>query len=76
MTEAELVVYDEKNPALAYLLSRLGPPEFPTPVGVFLSLDRPTYEQGILEQLADARSKGGEADVDQLLRRGDTWTVA
>jgi 2-oxoglutarate/2-oxoacid ferredoxin oxidoreductase subunit beta len=76
VTEADLVVYDEKNPALAYLLSRLGPPEFPTPIGVFLSLDRPTYEQGLAAQLAEARSKGGAPDVDQLLRRGDTWTVA
>jgi 2-oxoglutarate/2-oxoacid ferredoxin oxidoreductase subunit beta len=75
ISEADLPVYDEKNPALAYLLSRLGPPEFPTPIGVFLAVDRPTYEQGVEAQIADARAKLGEGDVDQLLRRGDTWNV-
>ena len=76
VTEADLVVYDEKNAALAYLLSRLGPPEFPTPIGVFLAQSRPTYEQRIVEQLAEAREKGGEPNVDHLLRRGDVWTVS
>ena len=73
--EKDLVVYDEKNPALAYLLSRLEPPEFPTPIGTFLKVDRPTYETRVAEQIAAARQKLGAGDVNELLRRGDTWTV-
>ncbi|MGH7858409.1 MAG: 2-oxoacid:ferredoxin oxidoreductase subunit beta, partial [Candidatus Binatia bacterium] len=74
-TESDLIVYDEHNPALAYLLSRLEPPNFPTPIGVFLAVDRPTYEGRVSEQIAAAREKLGAGDVDQLLRQGDTWTV-
>jgi 2-oxoglutarate ferredoxin oxidoreductase subunit beta len=73
--ESELVVYDERNPALAYLLSRLEAPQFPTPIGVFLSVSRPTYEQRVADQIVAAREKLGEGDVDKLLRQGDTWTV-
>jgi 2-oxoglutarate ferredoxin oxidoreductase subunit beta len=73
-SEKDLIVYDETNAALAYLLSRLEPPEFPTPIGVFLSLTRPTYEARVAEQIEAARQKG-VADVNELLRRGDTWTV-
>ena len=75
ITEADLTVYDEHNAALAYLLSRLEPPQFPTPVGVFLAMDKPTYEHRVAEQIAAARAKLGEGDVDKLLRQGDTWTV-
>jgi 2-oxoglutarate/2-oxoacid ferredoxin oxidoreductase subunit beta len=75
VTEADLLVYDEKNPAVAYLLSRLEPPSFPTPVGVFLSVERMTYEGRVAEQMAAAAEKLGSGDVDKLLRAGDTWTV-
>ena len=75
VSESDLLVFDEHNPALAYLLSRLESPQFPTPIGVFLAVQKPTYEQRVAEQLADAREKLGVGDVDKLLRQGDTWTV-
>jgi 2-oxoglutarate/2-oxoacid ferredoxin oxidoreductase subunit beta len=75
ISESDLVVFDEHNAALAYLLSRLEPPQFPTPIGVFLAVRKPTYEQRVAEQLAAAREQLGSGDVDKLLRQGDTWTV-
>jgi 2-oxoglutarate ferredoxin oxidoreductase subunit beta len=75
VTEADLTVYDERNAALAYLLSRLEPPQFPTPIGVFLSSSKPTYEQRVADQRIAAQERLGEGDVDKLLRQGDTWTV-
>jgi 2-oxoglutarate ferredoxin oxidoreductase subunit beta len=75
VSESDLVVYDERNPALAYLLSRLESPQFPTPIGVFLAVSKPTYDQRVAEQVASAREKLGTGDVDKLLRQGDTWTV-
>jgi len=42
---------------------------------VFLAVWKPNYEQRVAEQLASAREKLGEGDVDSLLRQGDTWTV-
>ena len=75
ISESDLIVYDEHNAALAYLLSRLEPPQFPTPIGVFLATPKPTYEQRVTDQIAAAKEKLGEGDVDKLLRQGDTWTV-
>ena len=73
--EKDLVVHDEHNPAVAFLLSRMGPPDFPTPLGVFYSDVRPTYEAVANRQMEAARAKLGEGDVDALLNRGDTWVV-
>jgi 2-oxoglutarate ferredoxin oxidoreductase subunit beta len=75
VTEADLLVHDERNPALAYLIARLGPPSFPTPIGVFAAVERPRYEDALNAQVAAAKAKG-PADLGALLERGDTWTVA
>ncbi|HYR97149.1 MAG TPA: thiamine pyrophosphate-dependent enzyme, partial [Candidatus Binatus sp.] len=74
ITEADLLVHDERNPALAYLIARLGPPSFPTPIGVFTAVERPRYEDALNAQVAAAKVKG-TADLTSLLNRGDTWTV-
>jgi 2-oxoglutarate ferredoxin oxidoreductase subunit beta len=73
--EKDLLLHDEHNPAVAFLLSRMGPPGFPTPLGVFYSDVRPTYETVANQQIEAARAKLGEGDVDVLLNRGDTWVV-
>jgi len=75
-TEADVLVHDEHNPALAYLLSYLRAPGFPTPIGVFTARDRPTYEGLLGEQIASAREKSGIGDLDAALRKGGTWTVS
>ena len=74
ITEADLLVHDEHNPALAYLIARLGPPRFPTPIGVFTAVERPRYEEALNRQVAAARAKS-PADLGALLNRGDTWEV-
>jgi 2-oxoglutarate ferredoxin oxidoreductase subunit beta len=76
VSEADLVVHDERSPALAYLLSRLGPPDFPTPIGVFTAVERATYEGLLNQQIATAQAKGGPGDLDALFGRGDTWVVS
>jgi 2-oxoglutarate ferredoxin oxidoreductase subunit beta len=73
VSEADLIVHDEQDPTLAYFLSRMQPPEFPTPIGVFHAAARPTYDAALNAQLAAATAK--PADLDQLFTRGDTWTV-
>jgi 2-oxoglutarate ferredoxin oxidoreductase subunit beta len=74
VSESDLLVHDERNPALAYLLSRMGPPEFPTPIGVFTVVDRPCYEEVMGAQVATAKAKS-KADVRGLLNSGETWVV-
>ncbi len=75
ITEADLLVHDERNPALAYLIARLGPPRFPTPIGVFTAVERPRYEDTLNQQVAAAKAKA-PADLGALLNRGDTWVVS
>ena len=71
----DLLVHDENDPTLGFLLSRLAPPAFPTPIGVLRVLQRPTFESLMNNQIQDAIAKSGEGDIDQLLHRGDVWTV-
>jgi 2-oxoglutarate ferredoxin oxidoreductase subunit beta len=76
VSESDLIVHDEKDPVLAFLLSQMTPPKFPTPIGIFRTVDRPTYEAVLSEQIRSAKQRQGEGDLDELLHRGDTWTVA
>ncbi len=76
--ESELLTHDAAadDPHLAFLLSRLGPPHFPTPLGVFRQVDKPVYNAGILSQIDEAVSKHGEGDLKKLYYAADTWSVA
>ena len=53
----------------------MSPPKFPTPTGVFRAVTRETYESLVAEQLHSAKQRQGDGDLDELLNRGDTWTV-
>jgi 2-oxoglutarate ferredoxin oxidoreductase subunit beta len=75
VTEAELIVHDETNLALAFMLGNFQAP-LPTPIGVFYATSRPTYDAAMNAQLAEARAKQGEGNLADLLKRGDTWTVS
>src|SRR5207245_9807268 len=75
VTEADLLVHDETNPALAYLIARLGPPHFPTPIGVFSAVERPCYDDTLNQQVTAARAKT-PPDLRALVNRGDACTVA
>ncbi|HEX2163458.1 MAG TPA: 2-oxoacid:ferredoxin oxidoreductase subunit beta [Thermoanaerobaculia bacterium] len=75
VSPGELVVWDETDPQLAWLAAQLGPPDLPTPLGVLRAVPDLTYEQGVLAQIEDARRRQGDGSLDELLRRGDVWTV-
>jgi 2-oxoglutarate ferredoxin oxidoreductase subunit beta len=74
--EENLLVHDEKaeEPTLAYFLSRMGPPHFPTPVGVFRSVQKPIHDQLLMEQVRTAEAQQAP-DVNALYRQGQTWEV-
>lgn len=74
VTEKDLVVHDETNLSLAFMLGHFEPP-LPTPVGVFYAVSQPTYDGAVNQQLADAKAKQGAGDLKELLSKGDTWTV-
>lgn len=74
VSDKDLVVHDETNLALAFMLANFEPP-LPTPIGVFYAVPRPTFDQAINNQLEEAKTKQGVGDLQALLNRGDTWTV-
>ncbi len=74
VTESDLVVHDETNLSLAFMLGNFEAP-LPTPLGVFYATSRPTYDGAMNQQLADAKDKQGPGDLKALLSRGDVWTV-
>ena len=74
--EENLRIHDERAaaPTLGHLLSRMGPPDFPTPLGVLRAVDKPVYSQLLSEKVHSAQA-GKTADLDALLRQGETWDV-
>ncbi len=77
ITEADILVHDEtlEDPTIAFMLTRMDYPDFPVPVGVIRAVQRPTYNDLLEEQITTAIETQGEADLNALLRQGDTWEV-
>ncbi|MFY7997224.1 MAG: 2-oxoacid:ferredoxin oxidoreductase subunit beta [Candidatus Kapaibacteriota bacterium] len=76
----DLVIYDEHDPTLAFLIANLTyNPDFPRPVGVFLNVDRPCYEDEITAQIDAAKStpKGSNTSLQALFASpGYEWTIS
>ncbi|MFM1941285.1 MAG: hypothetical protein RI897_267 [Verrucomicrobiota bacterium] len=75
--ESETLVHNAKavSPALAEMLAALAPPEFPIALGVFRAVERPVYNDLLMEQIDDAVEKKGKGNLAKLLNAGTTWEV-
>ena len=73
----DCLVWDEDrpNPALAFLLAQLGPPNFPTPIGVFRAVDSPAYDAEVVTQIEAAVESRGHGRLEDLIYSGDIWEV-
>ncbi len=74
--EDDILVHDETNRMIAGLLARMQNPEFPVPIGVFYCDPAKPYDQAVHEQNAEVAAKSPATDLNALLRKGQTWTVA
>lgn len=76
--ESEILVWREdlESPALAFELSQLAQPEFPVPLGVLRAVERPVYEQSVIEQIEARVAAASDDSLEGLLHAGDTWTVS
>ncbi len=77
-----VVIHDPyaDDPAQAFALSRIeGPSLTHVPMGIFRSVEHPTYDDGVRAQVRAAQDAAGgpatDADLDALLLGRDTWTV-
>ena len=77
ISEDDLLFHDERQrePSLAYLLSRMHAPEFPEPMGVFRCVERPSYEDMVMGQVRQATEQQGLGDLNKLYDDGETWVV-
>ncbi len=74
----DLIVHDEftESPLLATLLSHMAEdPNLPTPVGVFRQINKPTYDEGVEEQVNQVTKMKGVGDLEKVLFNGSTWEV-
>jgi len=68
--EEELLIHDETNRGLAFLLAELRPPDFPMAIGVLFRDPAQTYDDAVLDGVSAAG-----ATLSDLLSSGRTWTV-
>jgi 2-oxoglutarate ferredoxin oxidoreductase subunit beta len=74
---SDLLVHNEKDSTLAFILANMiHDPGLPRAAGVFLAIDHPTYEQQMEDQIARARSKKGQGDLQKLLDGDETWVIS
>jgi 2-oxoglutarate ferredoxin oxidoreductase subunit beta len=72
----DVLVHNEKSRELAFILSELTEyPNYPTPIGIFLDISRPTYEDEMKRQIEKAVEKRGKGELDKLLFSGNTWEI-
>ncbi|MCB2203253.1 2-oxoacid:ferredoxin oxidoreductase subunit beta [bacterium] len=75
-SESDLLVHDEKSKELAFILGHMNDqPDFPMPLGVFLDIERPTYEEELDKHVQLAIEKEGAGDLNALLHNGATWEI-
>ncbi len=75
---SDLLVHDvhSKDSILAFIYSQMAEaPNFPTPIGVFRDIQKSCYDEDVRTQIALAKTKSGNGDLNKLLHKGDTWVV-
>ena len=72
----DVLIHDETNLDLAHIIANwTSNPNLPEPIGVIYSIDKPTYNQDMVDQINFAKERKGTGSVQDLLNAGDTWKV-
>lgn len=76
-SESDLLVHHEKeeSPVMTHILANIEFYGGPVPVGIFRSIDKPRYEEMLIDQMNDTIEKNGKGDIQNLLNSGYTWNV-
>ena len=73
---SDLLVHNENDLTLAFILANMiHDPALPRPMGIFVSLVRPTYEEQLRDQVARAKSRKGNVTLQQVLDGDETWVI-
>jgi len=74
--EDRLLIHDETNETLAFMLTRLKHPQFPEPLGVIYAVHTPTYEEMLDAQIEKAIGTRGKGTIHDMLFSGEIYEVA
>jgi 2-oxoglutarate ferredoxin oxidoreductase subunit beta len=77
ITEKNLLVHDatENNPGIQYMLANMQYPEYPVALGVIRSVEAPTYEVAVANQIREVQKTAKIKSMTDLLNSGSVWTV-
>ncbi|MFA7138838.1 MAG: 2-oxoacid:ferredoxin oxidoreductase subunit beta, partial [Bacteroidales bacterium] len=77
ISEADILIHDahSTNPIIHLQLIRMRYPEFPVAFGVIRDVEKPSYEQLMVEQIKEVQKKSPYLTADALFRSGTTWEV-
>ena len=65
----------DPSPSWAYLLTQMIYPEMPVPFGIFRSIEKPSYDAMLSEQVAHSVETNGKGDFEKLLYNDEVWKV-
>ncbi|MCL4167723.1 UNVERIFIED_CONTAM: hypothetical protein GTU68_037203 [Idotea baltica] len=76
----DLMIHDEQDLLKAQILARFFDAPFiegalPRPFGVIYAIDRPQYQQQLMDQIDMAVEKKGTGDLNALIAGKETWSV-
>lgn len=77
ITEADLLVHNAYDPddTTHYMLVRMSLPEYPVAMGVIRSVEMPSYERLLYDQVKTAREKSSYKNMDELMRSGNVFEI-
>ena len=79
VTEKDILVHDahREDPTLAFMLANLSvKPGFPTPIGVFRSVRKPSADENTWRIIQETKTRKGDVVLKKLLAGHDTWTIS
>jgi 2-oxoglutarate ferredoxin oxidoreductase subunit beta len=62
-------------PCLAQILASIEPPEYPTVLGIFRAVEKPTYEQLLMRQILQEQERKPARGIRDLLDDNTCWDV-
>jgi 2-oxoglutarate ferredoxin oxidoreductase subunit beta len=77
---SDLWIHDEHDKTKAHIIASFFDTDyngiaFPRPFGVIYSEDRPTYEEGMQNQIDELVTRKGRPSLDKILSGDKTWTI-
>jgi 2-oxoglutarate/2-oxoacid ferredoxin oxidoreductase subunit beta len=78
VTEKDILIHDptRSDPTIAFMMANLSDRAgFPTPIGIFRDVRKPTADEMTWEMIGAAKAKKGTSSLVKFLSDADTWDV-